>query len=302
MKKFLAILGLGVAALFQLSCSTNNSPSGTSPTNHNYPYSGTIGSGGSGASQYIGPTGVVVLRSAIFVADYSGSKILKYDLNGNFLAGYTGFTLPYAIAADSTGILYVTTNPGGSNMIQTIDQNGNSMGAWGSVGTALGQYSVSIRGIAVDSSDRVYVADRNNNRIERCSNTGTGCVTLGGTAFGSGNGQFNGPYGVSIDKNGNVWVADSSNSRIQEFDSSLNFVQAFSTPGAAPTDVRMDQDGNLILVDQVTYNIQKVTASGSFLQLIGSGWTLPYSTAFDSNNNLYVADAALPAIKVFTPN
>ena len=36
---------------------------------------------------------------------------------------------------------------------------------------------------------------------------------------GSGNTQFNQPWGVSADSSGNVWVADRSNNRIKEFDS-----------------------------------------------------------------------------------
>ena len=308
MKSFWLVLGLAVLALFQASCSSNKSPSGPSaPVNHNYPYSATIGSGGIGTSHYVSPAGIVVFRNAIFVADFNGNKILKYDLTGTFLAAYTGFASPYGIAYDSTGTLYVT-NSGAATVIQTMDQNGNLFTPWGMAGTAPGQFSAATREIAVDSSDNVYVADRDNNRIQRCSNTGTGCVALGGTAPGSGEGQFNAPYGVSIDKNGDLWTADSGNNGIQEFDSSLNFLQAFGTAGTAngqfqfPTDVRMDLDGNLVVVDQGNARVQKVSSSGSFIQLIGSGWTLPSSTAFDSNNNLYVTDFSAPAVKVFTPN
>jgi tripartite motif-containing protein 71 len=307
MKRFLVVLSLALTAFFHVACSSKGSPSSPSPVNHDYPFYETIGSGGTGNGQFSGPTAMAVLRGAVFVVDYSGNKIDKFDLNGNFLAAYTGFTNPYAIAAGSNGVLYVT-NTGAANMIQPMDQNGNLGTAWGTSGTAVGQFSTTTRGIAVDGSNNVYVADRGDNRIERCSNTGTGCVTLGGTAPGTGNGQFTEPYGVSIDKNGNLWVADSGNSRIQEFNSSLGFVQVFGTAGSANgqfsglTDVRMDQDGNLIVADLDNSRVQKVSSAGSFIQLIGTGWLLPYSTAFDSNNNLYVADFSLQAVKVFTPN
>jgi hypothetical protein len=41
-------------------------------------------------------------------------------------------------------------------------------------------------------------------------------LTQWGSA-GSGDGQFNGPWGVAVDASGNVYVADSGNSRIEKF-------------------------------------------------------------------------------------
>ena len=311
MKRFVAALGLSLVAMFHLACSSNNaapsSPSSSGGANHNYPLFGSFGAPGTGNGQFQGPTGITVLHNTIFVVDYNGNRVEKFDLNGNFLASYTGFTSPYAIAADTNGILYIT-NTGATNMIQPMDQNGNWLTAWGTVGTGVGQFTAVTRGIAVDSSNRVYVADRNNNRIQRCSNTGTGCVTIGGTATGTANGQFDSPYGVFIDKNGNLWVADSGNDRIQEFNSSLTFMQAFGTTGSgngqfsSPSDVRMDQDGNLIVADLSNSRVQKVSSTGTYIQLIGTGWSSPYISAFDANNYLYIPDFSNKTVSVFSPN
>jgi sugar lactone lactonase YvrE len=209
------------------------------------------------------------------------------------------------MAVDSTGLIYVVDN--GHNLIQVLDRNLNYVSSFGSSGTGVGQFN-SPEGLAIDSSDRVYVTDSNNNRIQRCSNTGTGCVTVGGTAFSSTPGQFHFPAGISIDKNGNVWVADEANARIQEFNSSLAFVQTWGTYGTAngqfkePWDVRVDQDGNVIVADYSEPNVQKLTASGTFIQQIGTGWAGPEYMAFDSNNNLYVTDWSGQTVSVFRPN
>ena len=50
--------------------------------------------------------------------------------------------------------------------------------------------------------------------------TGT-YITKFGSA-GSGDGQFNAPYGITFDKNNDIYVADSRNHRVQKFASSTS--------------------------------------------------------------------------------
>jgi len=59
-------------------------------------------------------------------------------------------------------------------------------------------------GVATDGSGNVYVADRNNDRIQKFDANGTFL-----TAWGSADpGEFNFPVGVATDGSGNVYVAD----------------------------------------------------------------------------------------------
>src|SRR5262245_23559985 len=51
-------------------------------------------------------------------------------------------------------------------------------------------------------------------------------------APGTGNGQFEDPWGVAVDPSGNVWVADTYNMRIQEFTSGGAFMQKFGAFGS----------------------------------------------------------------------
>lgn len=48
---------------------------------------------------------------------------------------------------------------------------------------------------------------------------------------GSGDGQFNLPWGVTVDSDGNVWVADWRNDRIQKFTSDGRFLAKYGEPG-----------------------------------------------------------------------
>src|SRR5690606_23858166 len=92
---------------------------------------------------------------------------------------------------------------------------------WGTSGTGNGQFNNPSE-VATDSGGNVYVADTNNNRIQKFTSTGT-YLTQWGTP-GTGNGQFNSPYGVATDSGGNVYVADTNNNRIQKFTSTGTYL------------------------------------------------------------------------------
>jgi tripartite motif-containing protein 71 len=77
--------------------------------------------------------------------------------------------------------------------------------------------------MAVDASGNFYVADLNNNRVEKFNAKGEYLSQFGST--GSGNGQINGPRGLAIDKAGNLWLAEAGNQRIQEFTSSGAYIR-----------------------------------------------------------------------------
>src|SRR5208282_3071543 len=81
---------------------------------------------------------------------------------------------------------------------------------FGSYGSGNGQF-YGPRGVAVDQSGNVFVADYNNSRIEEFSNSGTYLTQFG--SLGYGNGQLDGPIGVAVDQSGNVFVSDFGNSR-----------------------------------------------------------------------------------------
>jgi tripartite motif-containing protein 71 len=80
------------------------------------------------------------------------------------------------------------------------------------------------------SEDKLYIVDRDNNRIQVFDKNGTFLFKWG--EEGEGDGQFTLPYGLDVDKEGNVWVADRGNNRIQKFDAEGNFLLAFGSEGS----------------------------------------------------------------------
>ncbi|MDQ4066634.1 MAG: 6-bladed beta-propeller, partial [Thermoproteota archaeon] len=96
------------------------------------------------------------------------------------------------------------------------DNSGNFLGKWGTSGSGDGQFS-SPSGIAIDSSDNIFIVDRANNRVQVFDNN-SNFITKWGSP-GSADGQFDNPIGVAVDADGRVYVTDEGNARIQVFSS-----------------------------------------------------------------------------------
>ncbi|MEW5883723.1 MAG: hypothetical protein AB1725_05820 [Armatimonadota bacterium] len=102
------------------------------------------------------------------------------------------------------------------------------------------------RGLAVDASHNLYVADKGRNRVLKLSPDGSQILLQlarldhhGRPKSGSGPGEFKKPWDVAVDGNGDIYAADSGNGRIQVFNSSGTFLRQFGQAVLRPkTDVR----------------------------------------------------------------
>ena len=65
------------------------------------------------------------------------------------------------------------------------------------------------------SDGSVYVANANNDRIQKFTSDGVFVRTWG--AEGTGDGQFDTPKGVAVGSDGSVYALDTRNNRIQKF-------------------------------------------------------------------------------------
>lgn len=277
----------------------------------------------------LGPTGLALDSSGgssfLYVADQRFGRIIKFDLATGTRVGVWGqtgngpleFNSPYGVAIEpQTHDIYVTER--GNSRVQRITSAGKFVMGWGGPGTAPGQFQAPI-GIAADASGNVYVADHDNDRIQKfhVQQTTGGwdaqvVTTWGGP--GSANGQFDGPYGVTLDPAGNVWVADGRNHRLQKFDPNGKFLSAFGSYGTAngqfvtPTWVSFDATGafyvaetntdpqDATLPDIQNQRIQKFNANGTFALKwgtygeAGGQFKLPFDVVVDSAGNAYVSD------------
>ncbi len=134
-----------------------------------------------------------------------------------------------------------------------FDKNGKFIASWGKKGKGPGQFDVA-HGIAVDASGRLWIADRENQRIQIWDQAGTHikdlkyaglpCSIQIGTRYinmvngyggqvlrldlhgkvlaaagksGKGVGEFGEAHSVAVSASGDIWVADPSNGVVQKF-------------------------------------------------------------------------------------
>lgn len=84
-------------------------------------------------------------------------------------------------------------------------------------GVLIGRWNTSSidRGIAIDSSGNVIVANTFSDTIDKFTNNGILLTQFG--SHGTGDGQFNSPHYIAVDSFNNLYVSDTYNHCIQVF-------------------------------------------------------------------------------------
>jgi sugar lactone lactonase YvrE len=320
---------------------------------------GTVGTSGSTdgtgtSASFYWPHGITVDASGnLYVGDTGNNMIRKITSTGvvTTLAGTVGgsadgagtsasFNGPIGIAMDADSNLYVADSS--NNTIRKITPAGvvtTLAGTAGTQGHADGTgTSASFdwpRGIAVDASGNVYVADTENNTIRKITPAGV-VTTLAGTAGTSGHADgtgtsvsFSSPMGITVDASGNLYVADTYNSTIRKITSDgvvttlagnvyrVGYADGTGTAASFyyPYGIAVDASGNLYVADLVTSTIRKVTAAGVVTTLAGTAYVsghvdgtgtaalfgYPQGIAVDASGNVYVADTGNGEIRKITP-
>jgi len=122
------------------------------------------GTSGSGSGEFAGPNDVVVRGQELFVLDAQNHRIQVFDLAGHFRASiHPGSMGPsVAFAVDKQGRIYLD---GPLDTVQVFQRDGRLLSRFGYTGTGYGQFGT-LSGIWIDSSDRIYIADTGNNRVQ----------------------------------------------------------------------------------------------------------------------------------------
>ena len=197
------------------------------PTNRTIPPNGIAGSGCSTDSLYF-PSAVTVDSSEnVYISSMSCHWVTKWapnTTNSTIIAGVNSGELyaPYGLALDElNGHLYVADRY--NNRIQRYSLDGSSIGTTVAGGNGAGSGSNQLNspiGIYLSKRDRsLYIADRENSRIQKWGQNATKGVTVLGNPSGvAGATRFllDHPYAVAFDEQEEyLYVSDSWNNRIQ---------------------------------------------------------------------------------------
>jgi sugar lactone lactonase YvrE len=192
--------------------------------------------------------------------------------------------------------------------VQIFEKSGIFLSKFGTYGNDAGKLLYP-HGIDTDSSGNFYVGQHYSDRITVFSPAGSYIRVFG--SEGTGNGQFDNPFGLAIASN-KVYVADNYNNRIAIFTLNGSWIKNFGSHGKKEfsylSALAKDEEDNYYLVDSGSREIRKLNKHFDFLLRFGSAGTgngqfSDYSAAAaSSGGKLYVTDTNNHRVQIFDKN
>jgi len=276
--------------------------------------SGTANPGGRAANTLNAPFGLTFDSSGnLWVADTSNNRVLRFsspfstnqsaDLvigqadfdSGGFGTSDSTLRAPFEVAFDSDGNLWVAdftnnrvlrfSSPFSTNQSAdlVIGQANFDSGTANPGGIAANTLRLP-RGIAIDSSDNLWVADTTNERVLRFSSplstNQSADIVIGQADFTSGTANPGGvaantlsaPTRLTFDPFGNLWIGDSGNNRVLQHTSPLS----------------TDQSADLV-IGQANFTSGDINQGGT---AAANTLNTPRGVEFESSTRLWIADAS----------
>ncbi len=175
----------------------------------------------------------------------------------------------------------------------------------------LGNGTVSInfpRGVAVNSTGHVFVAELQLDRILIYDSAGSYVGYFGET--GTGNGEFTYPYGIAVENTTDrILVSDRDNKNVQIFSPDGSYLGKLrGHTFDSPLGLDINSTGHIFVADSRKNHIAVFNSTGQYLETIGTQGTengrfrAPVDVAVDSAGRLLVVDQSNNRIQIIHPN
>lgn len=216
------------------------------------------------------------------------------------------FQEPWGIAVNTEGQIFVADTWNGR--IQVFGEDGSFVRKWGYFNSSNGVMGDPLalygpRGVAIDSTGNLLVADTGNKRIMRFAPTGEVVGQVGGGGIQLGN--FEEPTSVAVDpRDGSIYVADAWNRRIQKLDANLLPLAEWPVPSWGSQHLyykpylTVTGNGDVYASDPENFRLLVYNSAGGVKAAFGAygaemnRFGLPNGLAWNGQNNmLVVADA-----------
>ena len=219
--------------------------------------------------------------NSIYVYDNNGMQKSTISLYGSKSLQFIGAT-GIAINED---ILYVAEYYG--MRIHKFTLGGEFIGTFACRWPHKGQFSLPWA-MCIGCDDKIYVADRGNNRVKVFHHNGTISHNIEGNI--SGDGGFRSPGGLSFDPSGNLHVTCSSSNVVTVFSQDGQYIRQYGQSYLnGPRGISIDSAGNSLVVNYDTCSLVIFDPHGNYIHSI-KGFNGPIGVAVTSNGSVWVAD------------
>jgi DNA-binding beta-propeller fold protein YncE len=197
----------------------------------------------------------------IWVTDNANHTVIKFSHDGAILLKLgeknvpgedaAHFNKPADIALASNGDFYIADGYGNSRVVK-FNRAGQFLKTWGKKGTLPGEFNLP-HAVRLDAEGRVYVADRENNRIQVFDAEGTFLRQLEGFA----------PFGLFITPDQTLFVADGRANKVLKMTLDGKVLTSWGATGPQPGNFQLPhgltvaRDGTVYVTEITGKRVQK---------------------------------------------
>lgn len=248
----------------------------------------------------------IAVDGYVWIAD--GNRIVQYDTDGNFQQQMPAEN-PWEQGDDNEHFKYTGGVALDGSTLFVSDWNNHRVQIYTISGTNAPVYSATIGvtgeagsdnthfnnpgRLAVDSSNRLYVIDNGNSRVQRCTLAGTWSCTTYDVGL-------NDPSGIWIrTSTDDVFIVSNDDEKVRKCPSA-GACSDFITDLDDPKDVAADASGNVFVTLHNPGVIQKYNSSGALIGTFAGTYGEPYTTdashfftprlTLDKTGNIYIVE------------